>query len=161
MPNTRGRDFCKYCYTTFYIAKADVVGRNFFSVSHQIKVNGITFDEYILPYHFIIIIPNWFTKISWSKQPWVLDFSNLNVANYVKRFEQVIQYWYLSLQTSRRMQNKFRLVGGDFLSEKKENVVGHEHFWDWSSETFFLLKFWFWIIRVGKSDDQDINLVWP
>ena len=23
------------------------------------------------------------------------------------------------------------------------------------------IKFWFWIIRVGKSDDQDINLVWP
>ena len=116
-------------------------GEIFFSISQQIKVNGVTLDEYILPYHFIIIIPNWFTKISWSKQPWVLDFSNLNVANYVKRFEQVIQYnlanWYVSLQTSRRMQNKFRLVGGDFLSEKKEHVVGHEHFWDWSSEIFF------------------------
>ena len=59
------------------------------------------------------------------------------------------------------MRNKFRLVGGDFLSEKKEHVVGHEHFWRWSSEIFFLLKFWFWIIRGGKSDDQDINLVWP
>ena len=78
--------------------KADVVGRIFFSISQHIKVSGVTLDEYILPYHFIIIIPNWFTKISWSKQPWVLDFSNLNVANYVKRFEQVIQYnlinWY-------------------------------------------------------------------
>ena len=73
-------------------------GEFFFSISHQIKVSGVTLDEYILPYHFIIIIPNWFTKISWSKQPWVLDFSNLNVTNYVKRFEQVIQYWYISLQ---------------------------------------------------------------
>ena len=73
-------------------------GEFFFSISQHIKVSGVTLDEYILPYHFIIIIPNWFTKISWSKQPWVLDFSNLNVANYVKRFEQVIQYnltnWY-------------------------------------------------------------------
>ena len=75
------------------------LGDIFFSSSQQIKVNGVTLDEYILPYHFIIIIPNWFTKISWSKQPWVLDFSNLSVANYVKRFEQVMQYnvpnWYV------------------------------------------------------------------
>ena len=121
--NTRGWDFCKYFYTMFYIARQMLSGEFFFSISQQIKVNGVTLDEYILPYHFNIIIPSWFTKISWSKQPWVLDFSNLNVANYVKRFEQVIQYnlanWYVSLQTSRRMQNKFRLVGGDFLSEKK------------------------------------------
>ena len=53
----------------------------------------------------------------------MLDFGNLNVSNYVKRFEQVIQQnlanWYVSLQTSRQMQNKFRLVVADFLSEKK------------------------------------------
>ena len=28
----------------------------FFSISQQIKVDGVTLDEYILPYHFIIII---------------------------------------------------------------------------------------------------------
>ena len=94
-------------------------GECFFSIGHQIKVNGVTLDEYISSYHFIIIIPNWFTKISWSKHPWVLDFSNLNVANYFKGFEQVMQYWYVPLQTSRLMQNKFGLVGGDFSSEKK------------------------------------------
>ena len=33
-------------------------GDFFFSISHQIKVHGVTLDEYILPYHFIIIIPN-------------------------------------------------------------------------------------------------------
>ena len=60
MPDTRGRDFCKYIYTTFYIAKADVMGRIFFSqlVSKLLKVNGVTLDECILPYNFIIIIPN-------------------------------------------------------------------------------------------------------
>ena len=53
-----GRDFCKYFYTTFYIAKQMLSGEFFFSVSQQIKVNGVTLDEYILPYHFIIMIPN-------------------------------------------------------------------------------------------------------
>ena len=53
MPNTRGRVFCKYFYTTLYIAKADV-GRIFFSISQQIKVNGVTLDEYILPYHLVM-----------------------------------------------------------------------------------------------------------
>ena len=33
-------------------------GEFFFSISQQIKVNGVTLDECILPYHFIIIIPN-------------------------------------------------------------------------------------------------------
>ena len=48
----------------------------------------------------------------------MIDVSNPNLANYVKRFEQVIHRT-LQTDTSRRMQNKFRLVGGDFLSEKK------------------------------------------
>ena len=40
------------------------------------------------------------------------------------------------------MHNKVRFVGGDFLSEKKEHVVGHEHFWGWSSEiVFFIIIF--------------------
>ena len=34
----------------------------------------------------------------------------------------------MQTDTRRRMQNKFRLVGGDFLSEKKEHVVGRELF---------------------------------
>ena len=54
VPNTWGRVFCKYFYT-LYIAKADV-GRIFFSIRQQIKVNGVTLDEYILPYHLIKLI---------------------------------------------------------------------------------------------------------
>ena len=49
MSNRRGRVFCKYFYATLYIAKAHVE-RIFFSISQQIKVNGVTLDECFLPY---------------------------------------------------------------------------------------------------------------
>ena len=29
-------------------------GELFFSISQQIKVNGVTLDKFILPYHFIM-----------------------------------------------------------------------------------------------------------
>ena len=72
MPNRRGRVFLQIFYATLYIAvrryKGTYVGQFFiFQFSQQIKVNGVTLDECIF------------------------DFSNLNVSNYVKRFEQVIQ----------------------------------------------------------------------
>ena len=40
MPNTRGRDFCKYFYTTFNIAKADVVGRIFSQWVIKLRLMG-------------------------------------------------------------------------------------------------------------------------
>ena len=147
--------------------KADVVGRFFVSISQQIKVNGVTLDDYILPYHFIIIIPNWFTNISWSKQPWVLDFSNLNVANYVN----VLSRLYSTTSLTYLIRFNYRQVvgcktnldwsAGTFKWKKKSMSSDMNIFDTGRRKFFFLLKFWFWIIRVGKSHDQDINLVWP
>ena len=58
MPNTRGGIFGNI-FTQRSTLQGRCRGENFFfSISQHIKVNGVTLDEYILPYHFIIIIPN-------------------------------------------------------------------------------------------------------
>ena len=49
MSNRRGRVFCKY-FTQRYTLQRHMSGEFFFSISQQIKVNGVTLDECILPY---------------------------------------------------------------------------------------------------------------
>ena len=56
MPKTKGCFFLQiFLYNVIDVAKAHV-GRIFFSISQQIKVNVVTLDECILPYDFIIIL---------------------------------------------------------------------------------------------------------
>ena len=52
---TEGVRFFANIFTQRYTLQIKAhVGRIFFSISQQIKVNGVTLDECILPYHFIV-----------------------------------------------------------------------------------------------------------
>ena len=132
------REGVRFCLQIFFIQRytlqRHMLGEFFFSISQQIKVNGVTLDECILPYHFIMNLEcNLWSSLKWlTSVIWMLQTTSSVLRRLYSRA--------LQTDTSRRMHNKFRLVGGDFFKWKKEHVVGHEHFWDWSLEIIFFIK---------------------
>ena len=149
MPNRRGRVFCNYFYAMLqYIAH---IVRIFFSqFVSKLRLMGSPWRSVF--YHT--------TSLSLFQT----DSQNLAGASSLKCLTSVI--WTLQTTSSvwRRLCSRTLLTemfhyrqvlgckanldwsAGLFKWKKKEHVVGYEHFWEWSSEIFFLLKFWFWII---------------
>ena len=93
MPNTTGLDFCKYFYTAFYIARQMSSGEVFSQLVNKLRLMGTPWTSIFYHTTSLSLFQTDSQKLAGaSSLKCLTSVINLNVANYVKRFDQVIQY---------------------------------------------------------------------